>query len=192
MSLNALRQVARQILLSGTVLATALFLVGCSGDDSQSESSQQSAQSSQQQQSPSGQMGPSSETLSSSDVSEEQIQMAARIASSVQMGVQEDRMKMRKDMKEKYGNPKQMDSTRKAKARKEMRRRQMKMRKKQMQIMQEEAKKEGMDPQTFRQIMRSAREDSTLQKRLQTAMKAQMKKRMQQQMKNRMQQQEGQ
>lgn len=193
MNLNTLRQAAHHILLSGTVLATALFLAGCSGDDSQSGSStQQSTPSAQQQQGPSGQMGPSSQTLSSSDVSEKQIQMAARIASSVQMGVQKDRMKMQRDMKEKYGNPQQMDSTQKAQARKEMRRRQMKMRKKQMRIMQEEAKNEGMNPQMFRQIMRSARQDSTLKRRLQTAMKAQMKKQMKEQMQNQMQQQGGQ
>jgi len=129
-----------------------------------------------------------SETLSSSDVSEEQIKTTARIAMSVRMGVREDQMKLRKEMKEKYGNPQQMDSTQKAEAQKEMRRRQMKMQKKRMRIMQEEAKREGMDPQMVQRIMRSARQDSTLQKRLQTAMKAQMKKQMQEQMQNRMQQ----
>jgi hypothetical protein len=86
-------------------------------------------------------------------------------------------MKMRKQMKQKYGNPQQMDSTQKAKARKEMRRQQMQMRKKQMQMMQQEAEKEGMSPQMFRRIMRSAQQDSTLKKEIQAAMKAQMKKR---------------
>ncbi|MFB6098700.1 MAG: hypothetical protein ABEK84_06250, partial [Salinibacter sp.] len=84
------------------------------------------------------------------------------------------------DIKKKYGNPQQMDSTQKAKARKEIRRRQMKMRKKQMKIMRQKAKKEGMTPKMFQKIMRSARQDSTLKKRLQTAMKAQMQKQMKQ------------
>lgn len=113
--------------------------------------------------------------LSSADVSDEQVQKAARIAVSVQMATRQDRMRIRKEMKKKYGNPQQMDSTQKARARKEMRRRQLKMRKKQMKIIQREAKKEGMTSQTFRTLMRSAQQDSTLQKRLQTAMKAQMK-----------------
>jgi hypothetical protein len=69
-----------------------------------------------------------------------------------------------------------MDSTQKAQARKEMRRQQMQMRKKQMQMMQEEAEKEGMSADMFRQIMRSAQQDSTLKKEIQTAMKEEMKK----------------
>ena len=124
----------------------------------------------------------SPQALSSSDVSEEQVQKAARIAMSVQMGTRADRMKMRKEMQEKYGDPQQMDSTEKAEAQKEMRRRQMEMQKKQMKIVQEETEKEGMDPQTFQQIMRSAQQDSTLQNRLRTAMKAQMQKQMKEQM----------
>ena len=134
----------------------------------------------------------SPQVLSSSDVSQQQVQKAARIAMSVQMGTRADRMKMRKEMQEKYGDPQQMDSTQKAKAQKEIRRRQMEMQKKQMKILQEEAKKEGMDPQTFQQIMRSAQQDSTLQNRLQTAMKTQMQKQMKEQMQERMQQGAGQ
>ncbi|MFB6249866.1 MAG: hypothetical protein ABEL97_14995 [Salinibacter sp.] len=190
MKLTTLKRTACHILLGGAVLVAAPLLGGCSGDSTQSSSSsQQSAQSSQQQ-GPSGQMpGPgASQTLSSTEVSEAQVRKAARIASSVQMGTQADRMKMRREMKKKYGNPQQMDSTQKARARKEMRRRQMKMRKKQMRIMQKEAKKAGMDPKMFRRIMRSAQQDSTLQKRLRTAMKAQMKKRMKKQLQQRKQQ----
>jgi hypothetical protein len=181
MTLDFLTRTAYRILLGGAVLVATPFLAGCSGNDTQSDSSttQQPSQSSQQQGQP-GQMPGSGQTLSSSDVNESQVQTAAQIASSIQMGTRADRMKMRKDMKEKYGNPQQMDSTQKAQARKEMRRRQMKMRK--------EAKKAGMDPQMFRQIMRSAQQDSTLQKRLQTAMKAQMQKRMKQQLQKRKQQ----
>lgn len=116
--------------------------------------------------------------LSASEVSQEEIQKAARIAVSVRMSTRKDRMKMRRDMKQKYGNPQEMDSTEKAKARKEIRRRQMKMRKKQMRIMRKQAKKEDLSPQKFQKIMQSARQDSTLKKQLQTAMKAEMQKQM--------------
>lgn len=118
----------------------------------------------------------STQFLSSADVSDEEVQTAARIAVSVQMATQQDRMRMQKEMQQKYGNPQQMDSTQKARARKEMRRRQMKMQKKQMKIMQQQAEEEGMSPQKFQRLMRSAQQDSTLRKRLQTAMKMQMKK----------------
>jgi hypothetical protein len=120
---------------------------------------------------------PDTTTLSASDVSQEQVQTAARIATTIQSAMRAQQMKMRKQMKQKYGNPQQMDSTQKAQARKEMRRQQMQMRKKQMQMMQAEAEKEGMSPKMFRQIMRSAQQDSTLKKDIQAAMKAQMKKR---------------
>lgn len=120
-------------------------------------------------------------TLTAADVSQEQIQKAARIAATVQSSMRAQQMKLRKQMKQKYGNPQQMDSTKKAKARKEMRRRQMKMRKQQMKMMQQEAKKENMDPKMFQRIMRSARKDSTLKKQLQSAMRAEMKKRQSQQ-----------
>jgi len=116
-------------------------------------------------------------TLSADDVSQEQIEKAARIATTVQTSMRAQQMKLRKDMKKKYGNSQQMDSTQKAKAKKEMRRRQMKMRKKQMQMLRQEAKKEDMDPQMFQRIMRSARKDSTLKKKVQSAMRAEMKNR---------------
>lgn len=190
-----LRRIAgRTLLFGGAVLAAALLVAGCSGDADESGSSdaQQPSQS-QQQQAPGQMTQPGSpQALSSSDVSEEQVQKAARIAMSVQMGTRADRMKMRKEMQEKYGDPQQMDSTQKAEAQKEMRRRQMEMQKKQMKIVQEETEKEGMDPQTFQQIMRSAQKDSTLQNRLRTAMKAQMQKQMKEQMQERMQQGAGQ
>lgn len=120
-------------------------------------------------------------TLTAADVSQEQIQKAARIAATVQTSMRAQQMKLRKQMKQKYGNPQQMDSTKKAEARKEMRRRQMKMRKQQMQMLRKEAKNENMDPKMFRRIMRSARKDSTLKKQIQSAMRAEMKKRRSQQ-----------
>lgn len=116
------------------------------------------------------------QTLSSSDVSDEQVQKVARIAVTAQMSTREERMKLRKEMRSKYGNPQEMDSTQKAKARKEMRKRQMAMRKKTMKVMQQQANKEGMNPQMVQKILRSARQDSTLGKRLRTAMKAEAKK----------------
>src|SRR6056297_2577433 len=73
-------------------------------------------------------------TLSSEDVSDEQVKKTARIAIEAQMSTQKQRMQMRREMKQKYGNPQQMDSTQKANARREMRKRQMAMRKKQMAV----------------------------------------------------------
>lgn len=183
--LNALRSaVTRAGLACGVVLTAGLLLAGCSGEtDTPNQQSSTSQQGGTEQMPPSG--GPS---LSAADVSEEQVQTAARIAASVQMGLREDRMALRKDIREKYGDPAEMDSAQKVQARQEIRRRQGEMRKKQMKIIQQEAQNEGMDPNTFQQIMRSARQDSTLQRRLQTAMKEQMKQRMQEQMQNRMQQ----
>jgi hypothetical protein len=173
------------------VLTAALLLAGCSGDSKNSASSSSSQQGNPQAQQQQGQPNQGSrlnrQSLSASDVSKDQLQQAAQIAVSTQMATRQDRMKMRKDMRKKYGNPKQMDSTRKAKARKEMQRRQMEMRKKQKKIIQKQAKKVGMNPQMFRRIMRSAQKDSTLKKQLQTAMKTQMRERMGK-MKNRMEQ----
>jgi t-SNARE complex subunit (syntaxin) len=113
--------------------------------------------------------------LSSSDVSQQQIQKAARIATSLQSSMRAEQMKLRKEMKQKYGNPQEMDSTQKATARREMRKRQMAMRKKQMKMMQQQAQQENMSPKMFQRIMRSAQQDSTLKKQIQQAMRAQMK-----------------
>ena len=115
-------------------------------------------------------------TVSSSDVSDEEVQKVARIAVTAQMSTRQERMKLRKEMRNKYGNPQEMDSTQKAQARREVRKRQMAMRKKTMKVMQKEANKEGMDPQRVQTILRSARQDSTLGNRLRTAMKAEAKK----------------
>lgn len=116
-------------------------------------------------------------TLSSEDVSDEQVKKTARIAIEAQMSTQKERMQMRREMKQKYGNPQQMDSTQKANARREMRKRQMAMRKKQMAVMKKKAAEENMEFKMVRQILRSARQDSTLGKRLKQAMKAEMKNR---------------
>jgi len=116
------------------------------------------------------------QSLSSSDVSDEEVQKVARIAVSAQMATRQERMQMRKEMKQKYGNPQEMDSTQKAQARREMRKRQMAMQKKTMQAMQKEAKNEDMNPKRVQRILRSARQDSTLGKRLQKALKAEAKR----------------
>jgi hypothetical protein len=173
------RSGTRLWLLVPTLIA-ALVFVGCSGDSEKSDSASDSETSqNQSQMAKPGEL----ETLSADDVSDEQLQKVARIAMSIQQGTRSDRMQMKKDLKEKYGNPQEMDSTQKAQAQKEIRKRQMEIRKKQMDIMQKEAEKEGMDPKQFRQIMRSAQQDSTLQKRLRTAMKTQMQQRMQERLK---------
>jgi len=176
------RRLTNRFWLLVPVLIAALVLVGCSGDGDNSDSASNGETTQNQMANPS-----ELETLSADDVSDEQLQKVARIAMSVQQGTRADRMQMRKDMKEKYGNPQQMDSTQKAKAQKEIRQRQMKLKKKQMDIMQKEAEKEGMETKQFRQIMRSAQQDSTLQKRLRTAMKKQMQQRMQERLKQKKQ-----
>lgn len=114
--------------------------------------------------------------LSSSDVTDEQINKIAKVAVSTQMATRKDRMQMRREMKKKYGNPQQMDSTEKKKARKEIRRKQMEMQKKTQKIMQEEAEKESIEPQMVQKVLQSARQDSTLKKRLQKAMRKEAKK----------------
>lgn len=113
-------------------------------------------------------------TLSSSEVSDEQIQKVARILVTTRMSTREEQMQMQKNMKKKYGNPQEMDSTQKAQAQREMRKKQMAMRKKQQKVMQKQAKEEGMDPQMVMTITRSAQQDSTLGERIQTAMKKEM------------------
>jgi hypothetical protein len=112
------------------------------------------------------------EMLSSSDVSDEQLDTVAKIAVKTQMATRQQRMKLRQDMKKKYGNPQDMDSTQKAQARREIRKKQMAMRKQTMQTLQEEAKKEGMKASMVQRVLQSARKDSTLKQRLQKAMKA--------------------
>jgi len=175
------RPVSRIFLFTMAMITTGLLLVGCSGDggeDASSSASDSSPGASQEQQAEPGQMPQRApQTLSASDVNDEELRTAASIALSVQMSTRQDRIKMQKEMKEKYGNPQQMDSTQKAKARTEMRRRQMEMQKKQMKIMQQQAEEEGMEPKRFRAIMRSAQQDSTLRTRLQQTMKEQMKQR---------------
>ena len=167
------RPASRAFLFTMAMVMTGLLLVGCSGDGEEGSSS---PETSQEQQTESGQIPQRApQTLSASDVNDEELQTAASIALSVQMSTRQDRIKMQKEMKEKYGNPQQMDSTQKAEAQKEMRRRQLEMQKKQMKIMQQQAEAEGMEPKRFRAIMRSAQQDSTLRTRLQQTMKEQMK-----------------
>lgn len=118
---------------------------------------------------------PDSSQLSSSDVSDEQVEKAANIAISLQMSGRQMRMEMQKQMREKYGNPQQMDSTQKAQMQKDRQRQMQQMRKEQMKMMKQQAEEEGLEMKMFQRIMRSARQDSTLQERLRTAMKTKMK-----------------
>lgn len=175
------RMVSRSLLLTVAVVAAGLLLAGCLGEG---EGDSSTSSQSQQRQTEPGQMSQpgAPQPLSPSEIGDEQLQTAARIAVSVQMSTQQDRMKMQKEMQAKYGNPQQMDSTEKAQAQKEIRRRQMELQKKQMKIMQQQAEKEGMDPQRFREIMRSAQQDSTLRTKLQQAMKEQMREQQSQRM----------
>ncbi len=126
---------------------------------------------------------PDTTQLSSSDVNDEQIQQAAQIAVELQMSGRQMRMQMQKQMRQKYGNPQQMDSTQKAQMQQERRQQMRQMRKKQMKMMQQKSQEVGLEAQMFQRIMRSAQQDSTLQQRLRTAMKTQMKER-QSQMQN--------
>jgi flagellar biosynthesis GTPase FlhF len=170
----------RWFLTLGVVLVSAtLLLPGCSQNSEESASSSASQPSQQRAPQAQGQQGapspmPSSPQRSSADVTEEQVQTAARILMSVQAAARQDQMQTQREMQEKYGNPQQMDSTEMAAAREEMQRRQQEMRKKQMKMMQQEAEAEGMAPQRFQTIMRSAQQDSTLRTRLRQAMKAQV------------------
>jgi uncharacterized membrane protein YgaE (UPF0421/DUF939 family) len=116
-----------------------------------------------------------SQTLSSSDVSDAQLEKVARILSAVRSSTGQEQMKLRKDAMSLRKKMAEMDSTQKAQARRKMRKRQMSLRKKQMRIMQKQAQKEGMKAQMVQKIMRSTRQDSTLQQRLRQAVKAQMK-----------------
>jgi len=117
-----------------------------------------------------------SKMLSSPDVSKEQIRKVAQILVTAQMSTQKERMKMRKEaikMKKKMAK---MDSTQKASVRREFRKRRMALQKKQMKVIQKQAKEKGMQPQMVQRIMRSAQQDSTLQNRVQKAMKMEAKK----------------
>lgn len=115
--------------------------------------------------------------LSSSDVSDQELNKVAKIAVKTQMATRKERRKLRRDMKKKYGNPQDMDSTEKVKARKEIRKKQMAMRKKTMKMLQKEAKKEGMKASKVQRVLQSAQKDSTLKKRLETAMRKEAKSR---------------
>jgi len=114
-------------------------------------------------------------TLSSSDVSDEEVQKVARVLITARQSTRQMQMQKRREIKKKYGNPKEMDSTKKAQAKREMMQHQRKVRKKQMKAMQNEAEKENMNPKRVRRIMMSAQQDSTLQQRLRKAMKSEMK-----------------
>jgi len=105
-----------------------------------------------------GQSGQSQPTISSQDVSETEIESAAEIVVALQM----QRQQMRKQMMQKYGNPQEMDSTQQRNARMEI------MQKRQA-LMQKKTTEEDLSTERLGLIMKSARQDSTLRKRIRTA-----------------------
>jgi hypothetical protein len=106
-------------------------------------------------------------TLSSEDVSDQEIQSAAEIIVAMQF----QRQQMRKQMMQKYGNPQEMDSTQRRKAR-------MEIMKKRQALMQKKTKEEGLSAQRLQQIMKSARQDSTLRTRVRSAVQARRQEQM--------------
>ena len=50
-------------------------------------------------------------TLSSSDVSDEEVQKVARVLITARQSTRQMQMQKRREIKKKYGNPKEMDST---------------------------------------------------------------------------------
>lgn len=114
-----------------------------------------------------GGMGGAAETLSSDDVSEQEIDAAAEIIVAMQM----QRQKMRTQMREKYGNPQEMDSTQRRQAR-------MEVMQKREALMKKKTEEEDLSTDRLGLIMKSARQDSTLRKRVRTAVQEKRQSRM--------------
>ena len=106
----------------------------------------------------SAQTGSAPDSLASEDVPDAEIEAAAEIVVAMQMQQQ----RMRQEMRQQYGNPQAMDSTQRRQARKELRQERRAM-------MQQKTEEEGLSPQRLSSIMNSARRDSTLRERMQTA-----------------------
>mgnify|MGYP006426292423 CR=1 FL=1 len=98
-----------------------------------------------------GQGGPS---LSPSDVTDSQIESAARIVVAMQQ--------LQQKYREEYGNPQNLDSSKVAEVRR-------KLMKEQQQVMSQKVEEEGLNMQTFQQIMQTARQDSTLRTEMRSA-----------------------
>jgi hypothetical protein len=112
--------------------------------------------------------------LSSDDVSDAELKKAARVAVALQSSGRKMKMEMQKEMKEKYGNPSELDSTQKSEMRREVRKQQKEMRMKQMKTMRKKAKEEGIKPKRVRRILQSTRQDKELKQRFRKAVKAEM------------------
>jgi hypothetical protein len=93
------------------------------------------------------------------DVTEQDVSTYAKVAMEMQS--------LRREMMQKYGNPRQMDSTETAQARSEMRRRQQ-------EIVQRVLQEEEMSRQRFQLIGRAAQQDSTIGRRIQQKMRQMM------------------
>jgi hypothetical protein len=78
--------------------------------------------------------------------------------------MQMQQQKMRTRMREKYGNPQEMDSTQRRKARQEV----MSTRRA---LMEEKTEEVGMSPERLGAIMQAARRDSVLRRRVQSAVR---------------------
>lgn len=114
-----------------------------------------------------GGMGGTTETLTSDEVSDQEIDAAAEIIVAMQM----QRQEMRREMRKEYGNPQEMDSTQRREARSEI------MQKRQA-LMQEKTEEEDLSAQRLGLIMKSARQDSTLRERVRTAVQKKRQERM--------------
>lgn len=120
----------------------------------------------------------SQEMLSSSDVGDEELQMVVSAVVSAQMGIQEERMKLRKRMIQMKQNMQEMDSTEKVQEKRKLRMRQKKMQMKMQQDMKQAvAEKEGIEWSRAQRILQSIQQDQELGKRFKKVMKMTMKER---------------
>lgn len=101
-----------------------------------------------------GNMGQGGPSLSPSDVTDGQIESAARIVVAMQQ--------LQQKYRQQYGNPQNLDSSKVAEVRR-------KLMKEQQQMMSKKVKEEGMSMQMFQQIMQTARRDSTLRTEMRSA-----------------------
>ena len=104
------------------------------------------------------QTGSTTDSLASEDVPDAEIEAAAEIVVAMQM----HKRRLAQEMRQRYPSPQAMDSTQRRQARKELRQERRAM-------MQQKTEEEGLSPQRLSSIMNSARRDSTLRERMQTA-----------------------
>ena len=110
--------------------------------------------------------------LTSSDVTAKELNQVAEITMATRVAVQGKRGKIMSDLKDKYGSMSKMDSTQKSQAQLELEERRQDLRGKMKKIFKEKANARAISTDRVIQILKSARHDSTLRSRLQSAMKA--------------------